>query len=114
MADGSAYVPRLRTTYREEIRPKLKEEFGTLKLAWESLLQLSQAASCLSFALSAPSFDDAEIKQLHMHTQDMVRIVRARAGAGNSANTGDVSLFHLTLERWCTHSASLPGRTCGL
>ncbi len=28
MADGSAYVPRLRTLYREEIRAKLKEEFG--------------------------------------------------------------------------------------
>jgi len=28
MADGSVYVPRLLTSYREEIRPKLKEEFG--------------------------------------------------------------------------------------
>ncbi|GMG83835.1 50S ribosomal protein L5 [Paralimibaculum aggregatum] len=28
MADGSRYVPRLRTLYADEIRPKLKEEFG--------------------------------------------------------------------------------------
>ncbi len=28
MADGQTYVPRLRTLYHEEIRPKLKEEFG--------------------------------------------------------------------------------------
>jgi len=28
MADGSTYVPRLRTLFREEIRAKLKEEFG--------------------------------------------------------------------------------------
>ena len=28
MADGSVYVPRLRTLYREEIKAKLKEEFG--------------------------------------------------------------------------------------
>ena len=28
MADGSTYVPRLRTLYETEIRPALKEEFG--------------------------------------------------------------------------------------
>src|SRR6056297_3243784 len=28
MADGGTYVPRLRTLFREEIRAKLKEEFG--------------------------------------------------------------------------------------
>ena len=28
MADGSVYVPRLRTIYREEIRPKMREEFS--------------------------------------------------------------------------------------
>lgn len=28
MADGSVYVPRLRALYREEIKAKLKEEFG--------------------------------------------------------------------------------------
>jgi large subunit ribosomal protein L5 len=28
MADGSVYVPRLRTLFREEIRGKLREEFG--------------------------------------------------------------------------------------
>ena len=28
MADGSVYVPRLKTAYREEIKAKLKEEFG--------------------------------------------------------------------------------------
>ncbi|MEL7346803.1 MAG: 50S ribosomal protein L5 [Pseudomonadota bacterium] len=28
MADGSAYIPRLRTLYREEIKAKLMEEFG--------------------------------------------------------------------------------------
>ncbi|MEM6944812.1 MAG: 50S ribosomal protein L5 [Pseudomonadota bacterium] len=28
MADGSTYAPRLRTHYRETIRPALKEEFG--------------------------------------------------------------------------------------
>jgi large subunit ribosomal protein L5 len=28
MADGSAYIPRLRTHYRDTIRPALKEEFG--------------------------------------------------------------------------------------
>ena len=28
MADGSAYVPRLRTHYRETVRAALKEEFG--------------------------------------------------------------------------------------
>ena len=28
MADGSRYVPRLRTLYADEIRAKLKEEFG--------------------------------------------------------------------------------------
>ncbi|MEO0821546.1 MAG: 50S ribosomal protein L5 [Pseudomonadota bacterium] len=28
MADGSTYIPRLRTVYRETIRPAMKEEFG--------------------------------------------------------------------------------------
>src|SRR5690606_13450976 len=28
MADGSAYVPRLRAEYRDRIRPELKKEFG--------------------------------------------------------------------------------------
>jgi len=28
MADGSAYIPRLRATYDSEIRGKLKSEFG--------------------------------------------------------------------------------------
>ncbi|MCH8167650.1 MAG: 50S ribosomal protein L5, partial [Proteobacteria bacterium] len=28
MADGSTYVPRLRTLYDTEIRPALKQEFG--------------------------------------------------------------------------------------
>ncbi|MEL7137439.1 MAG: 50S ribosomal protein L5 [Pseudomonadota bacterium] len=28
MADGSTYIPRLRTHYRDTVRPALKEEFG--------------------------------------------------------------------------------------
>lgn len=55
------------------------EDFGTLKLVWESLLELFQAASALSFALRAPCFDDAEIAQLHLHAQDMVSNKGTRA-----------------------------------
>lgn len=51
---------------------ELVDDYGSMQEARDSLLQLVQAASSLSFALRAPSYNDVEIEQLHKHAQDMV------------------------------------------
>lgn len=51
----------------------LKAKFGTATRVWESLLELAQAASSLSFAARASSFSRDELVMLHNHARDMVR-----------------------------------------
>lgn len=52
----------------------LKAKFGTATRVWESLLELAQAASSLSFAARACSFSPDELVMLHKHGKDMVRL----------------------------------------
>ncbi|CAN0230626.1 unnamed protein product, partial [Ectocarpus sp. 4 AP-2014] len=69
---------------------ELVDDYGSMQEARDSLLQLVQTASSLSFALRAPSYNDVEIGQLHKHAQDMVgwaKHVLKRAGVRPSMHT---------------------------
>lgn len=50
----------------------LKAEWGTYEMVLDALRKLIQYVSLLSFAIRAPSYNDAELEQLDLLARDVV------------------------------------------
>ena len=80
MADGSAYVPRLKTLYETEIRPALKEEFG-----YTNDMQIPRLDKIvLNMGIGEAVADSKKIKAAH---DDMMRIAGQKPVINKARNS---------------------------